>query len=431
MEDPIEIQQAGITQVQVNNKAGLTFASSLRSILRQDPDVLLVGEIRDLETADIAFHAAMTGHLLLSTLHTNSTTATVARLLDLGVDPYLISSSVNLIVAQRLLRKVCERCREEYQPSHKLLERLHSEEADFPFFHGRGCEACGKTGYRGRTGVFELLRMTPTLRELINRKASEPELRKAAVAAGTTLLLQEAMEKVKQGITTIEEVLRVIQLQEDEVVRCPHCGSLINLDFSTCPYCLFALKVVCEACAQELKPEWRICPYCSARITKVTVVSEDKRRVPHPSPAATGEAASPLPVTRGGAPSKKLRILVVEDDDPTRRTIVKSLEQLPSRPEVIAAADGLEGLAAVEHLQPDLVVLDVKMPGMSGLEVCQRLRSKVQTAFIPILMLTGDTDEESRTKGFLVGTDDYMGKPFSVSELHARINRLLRRTYGL
>ena len=431
VEDPIEIQQAGITQVQVNNKAGLTFASSLRSILRQDPDVLLVGEIRDLETADIAFHAAMTGHLLLSTLHTNSTTATVARLLDLGVDPYLISSSVNLIVAQRLLRKVCERCREEYQPSHKLLERLHSEEADFPFFHGRGCEACGKTGYRGRTGVFELLRMTPTLRELINRKASEPELRKAAVTAGTTLLLQEAMEKVKQGITTIEEVLRVIQLQEDEVVRCPHCGSLINLDFSTCPYCLFALKVVCEACAQELKPEWRICPYCSARITKITVVSEDKRRVPHPSPAATGEAASPMPVTRGGAPSKKIRILVVEDDDPTRRTIVKSLEQLPSRPEVLAATDGLEGLAAVEHLQPDLVVLDVKMPGMSGLEVCQRLRSKVQTAFIPILMLTGDTDEESRTKGFLVGTDDYMGKPFSVSELHARINRLLRRTYGL
>ncbi|MFB3126568.1 MAG: GspE/PulE family protein, partial [Candidatus Acidiferrales bacterium] len=115
VEDPIEIQQAGITQVQVNNKAGLTFASSLRSILRQDPDVLLVGEIRDLETAEIAFHAAMTGHLLLSTLHTNSTTATVARLLDLGVDPYLISSSVNLIVAQRLLRKVCERCREEYQ----------------------------------------------------------------------------------------------------------------------------------------------------------------------------------------------------------------------------------------------------------------------------------------------------------------------------
>ena len=200
--------------------------------------------------------------------------------------------------------------------------------------------------------------MTPTLRELINRKASEPELRKAAVAAGTTLLLQEAMEKVKQGITTIEEVLRVIQLQEDEVVRCPHCSSLINLDFSTCPYCLFALKVVCAACAQELKPEWRICPYCSARITKITVVSEDKRRAPHPSPAATGEAASPLSVTEGGAPSRKLRILVVEDDDPTRRTIVKSLEQLPSRPEVLAATDGLEGLAAVEHLQPDLVVLD-------------------------------------------------------------------------
>lgn len=429
VEDPIEFQLPGITQVQVNNKAGLTFPTTLRSILRQDPDVILVGEIRDLETAEIAFHAAMTGHLVFSTLHTNSTTATVARLLDLGIDPYLVSSSVNLIVAQRLLRRVCPRCKEQYQPSEKLLERLHIERADFSFVHGKCCEACGNTGYAGRVGVFELLRMTPSLKELVHRKASDMELRKAAVAAGTTLLLQGAMEKVKEGVTTLEEVVRVIQLQEDEVIRCPHCGSMINLDFSICPYCLFALKVVCEACGQELKPEWRICPYCSARVTKMTVVSQRERRAPLPETAAA--TPSPPPALGGALPLKSPRILVVDDDDAIRRLVVKALEKLPSKPEILTAANGLEGLGAVEAMRPDLVVLDVMMPGLSGFEVCQKLRSNIQTAFIPIIMLTGNTAEESRTKGFLVGTDDYMGKPFSVPELHARVTRLLRRTYGI
>lgn len=426
VEDPIEFQLAGINQVQVNTKAGLTFAACLRSILRQDPDVILVGEIRDLETADIAFHAAMTGHLVISTLHTNSTAATVARLLDLGVDPFLISSSVNLIVAQRLVRVICSRCKEEYQPSAKLLEKLRIEERDnMVFYRGRGCEACGHTGYSGRVGVFEVMRMTPTVKELVSRKAPEADLRKAAVAAGTTLLLQVAMEKIKHGITTIEEVLRVIQLQEDEIIRCPNCGSLINLDFAICPYCLFALKVVCEACRQELKPEWRICPYCSHRVTKMTVVGERERRVPHLLPGATGEAAV------APAPGKQARILVVDDDEAVRKLVVKSLEQLPMPVEVFTASNGFEGLAAVDSIRPDLVVLDVMMPGMSGFEVCQKLRSNLQTVFIPIMMLTGNVDEESRSKGFLVGTDDYMGKPFAVPELHARVLRLLRRTYGL
>src|SRR3990167_3928776 len=430
VEDPIEFQLQGINQVQVNTKAGLTFAACLRSILRQDPNVILVGEIRDLETAEIAFHASMTGHLVLSTLHTNSTTATVARLLDLGVDPFLIGTSVNLIMAQRLGGGVCEPGQEPHQPSEKLLERLHLEGTDLAFFHGRGCDACSKTGYSGRVGVYELLRMTPTIKDLINRKAPESELRKAAVAAGTTLLLQAAMEKVKEGATSIEEVLRVIQLQEDEIIRCPNCGSLINLDFATCPYCLFSLKVVCEACGQELKPEWRICPYCSAKVTKMTVVGERERRGPHLLPGAGRSAVGGGPAgggaaVRGGgggrggggrAPGKAPKILVVGDDDAIRRLVVKSLEQLPVKPEVFTATNGFEGVAAVENLKPDLVVLDVMMPGMNGFEVCQKLRSSLQTAFIPIMMLTGNTDEASRTQGFLVGTDDYMGKPFSVPE---------------
>jgi CheY-like chemotaxis protein len=457
VEDPIEFQLPGINQVQVNNKAGLTFGATLRSVLRQDPDVILLGEIRDLETAEIAFHASMTGHLVFSTVHTNSTAATVARLLELGVDPYLVATSVNLILAQRLVRKVCSQCKEEYQPDPKMLERLHVQPGDFTFYHGRGCDACGKTGYAGRLGVFEMLRMTPTLKELVNRKAPELDLRKAALTAGTQLLLQDALNKVAQGITTVEELLRVIQLQEDEVIRCPNCNSLINLDFSTCPYCLYALKVVCQACGQELKPEWRICPYCNTKVTKMTIVGE--QQVPHmlpgvtaqpgvptqalppappPAPAATpttAPAATPnlTPPAVGGQPppAKAPRILVVDDDDAIRRLVSKSLQTLPVKPEVHTAAAGDEGLAVAQEMKPDLVVLDVKMPGLSGFEVCQKLRSNIQTAFIPILMLTGNTDEESRTQGFMVGTDDYMGKPFSVPELHERVTRLLRRTYGL
>ncbi|MFQ5816354.1 MAG: ATPase, T2SS/T4P/T4SS family [Terriglobia bacterium] len=441
VEDPIEIQLGGINQVQVNTKAGLTFAACLRSILRQDPDVILVGEIRDLETAEIAFHAAMTGHLVLSTLHTNSTVATVVRLHDLGIDPFLIGSSVNVVMAQRLVRRICKRCKEEYQPSDKILERFQIEDtSDLVFYHGRGCEACGNTGYAGRIGIFEVMRITPILRELVNRKASETDLRKASVAAGTTLLLQDAMRKVKMGITTIEEVLRVIQLQEDEIIRCPNCSSLINLDFAICPYCLFALKVLCEACSQELKPEWRICPYCSHRVTKMKIVGERERRLPHMLPAAGGGIPTPTPpaavpgaapAVGGTLPTKQARILVVDDDEAIRKLVTKSLAQLPVPVEVYTATNGFEGVAAVESFRPDLVVLDVVMPGMTGFEVCQKLRSNLQTAFIPIMMLTGNTDEESRTQGFLVGTDDYMSKPFSVPELHARVLRLLRRTYGL
>jgi type IV pilus assembly protein PilB len=467
VEDPIEFQLPGINQVQVNVKAGLTFAATLRSILRQDPDVILLGEVRDLETAEIAFHAAMTGHLVFSTVHTNSTTATVARLLELGVDPYLVGTSVNLILAQRLVRKICLKCREEYKPDPEHLERLRINEQDYTFYHGAGCEACGKTGYSGREGVFELLRMTPTVKDLVNRKASELELRKAALSAGTRLLLQDALDKVAQGLTTVEEVLRVIQLQEDEIVRCPHCNSLINLEFSTCPYCLHTLKVVCQACGQELKPEWRICPYCNSKVTKMTLIGEMEKPAmlpaasgegvaPQPAEAmpaaptaapaapaqATGPAAAPAPSSAGLAaappltaavppPGKAPKILVVDDDEVIRRLVTKALGSLPVTPEIFSAADGKEGLATAKKVRPDLVVLDIMMPGLSGFDVCQKLRSNIQTAFIPILMLTGNTDEESRTKGYMVGTDDYMSKPFSVPELHNRVTRLLRRTYGL
>ncbi|MCI0402433.1 MAG: Flp pilus assembly complex ATPase component TadA [Acidobacteria bacterium] len=441
VEDPIEYQIAGINQVQVNVKAGLTFASCLRSILRQDPDVILVGEIRDLETAEIAFHAAMTGHLVLSTLHTNSSLATIARLLDLGVDPFLVSSSVTLIMAQRLARRVCQRCKEIYTPSSGLLERLHIDEPTINFYRGKGCPACGNTGYAGRIGLYELLRLTPTIKELINRKAPEVEMRKAAGLAGTRFLLEDAMEKVRQGITTLEEVLRVIQLQEEEITRCPKCNSFINLDFSTCPYCMHALKYLCESCGQELKLEWKICPYCNTRVERTPTAEGALRALPPgaslgPGPRATAAALPAAPEGTSALPPgrpmpKKPRILVVDDDEGIKKVLQKSLQQLPMETEVLTASDGEEALKAAEKHLPDLVISDVMMPHMDGITLCQKLREGFQTAFIPIMMLTASADEANRTKAYMVGTDDYVTKPFTIPDLNARVMRLLRRTYGL
>jgi len=212
IEDPIEYQVTGLNQVQVDVKAGLTFASCLRAILRQDPDVILVGEVRDLETAEIAFQAALTGHLVFSTLHTNGSLAAIERLIDLGLRPLLFTSATNLIVAQRLARRICTNCREPYLPAPAMLQRLHLEAGRFEFQHGRGCALCGQTGYSGRVGIFEILRLTPRLRELVTRSAAASELRDAATAGGTRFLLDDGLDKVRQGLTTVEEILRVIRI---------------------------------------------------------------------------------------------------------------------------------------------------------------------------------------------------------------------------
>jgi len=433
VEDPIEYQLQGISQVQVNLKAGLTFSACLRSILRQDPDVILVGEVRDLETAEIAFQAAMTGHLVLSTLHTNSSLATIARLLDLGVDPFLITSSVSVIVAQRLARRICSKCKEPYTPSSGLLEKIKMENPDMVFYKGKGCATCAQSGYAGRLGLYEILRLTPTIKELIHRKASENELRKTAGLAGTRFLLEDAMEKVRLGVTTLEEVLRVIQLQEEEIVRCPKCSSFINMDFSSCPYCLYALKNLCSSCGQEMKLDWKICPYCNARSGPATPTEFTQKALPGEAEPAPGEEGGPPP-KRGPAflpAPKKPRVLVVDDDDGIKKVIQKALSQLPLEMEIVLAGDGVEALKVIEEQTPDLVITDVMMPRMDGITLCKQLREDLRTAFVPIMMLTANADETNRTKGYLVGTDDYVNKPFSVPDLNARVLRLLRRTYGL
>jgi len=215
IEDPVEYQLDGLSQVHVNRKAGLTFAIALKYFLRQDPDIILVGEIRDLETSEIAIQAALTGHLVLSTLHTNDAPSTVTRLVDMGVEPFLISSSVIASISQRLARKICANCKEPYEPRRDMLLGLRidpdaPEYKETTFYHGTGCDACRGTGYRGRIGLFELMEMNEEIAELIVRRASAGQIREAAVASGMTTLRDDGMAKVLNGMTTVEEVTRVV-----------------------------------------------------------------------------------------------------------------------------------------------------------------------------------------------------------------------------
>jgi len=214
VEDPVEYQFPRMRQVQVNPKAGLTFAAALRSFLRQDPDVVMVGEIRDLETAEIAVQAALTGHLVFSTLHTNDSPTSFTRLVDMGVEPFLVSSSLLGVLAQRLVRRVCARCKEEYVPSAALLATLGMEgkaDTGIKFVKGKGCKLCGNSGYKGRTGIYELLRATPEIQELVLKKVSADEIRDLAKKQGMRTLRDAAMDKLREGITTPEEVMRVTQ----------------------------------------------------------------------------------------------------------------------------------------------------------------------------------------------------------------------------
>jgi len=215
VEDPIEYGIRRISQTQINPKAGLTFASGLRSMLRHDPDIIMVGEIRDEETADIAIHSALTGHLVLSTLHTNDAAGAIPRLLDMGAEGYLVSSTVNTIIAQRLVRKICRNCIDEYQPPESVIKTLKDSYGQKiekqKFYKGKGCKECGGSGYLGRVGIFEVLEINEEIRQMTINHSSSDKIKKAALDNQMTTLLEDGLNKVGAGLTTIDEVLRVTQ----------------------------------------------------------------------------------------------------------------------------------------------------------------------------------------------------------------------------
>jgi general secretion pathway protein E len=216
VEDPVEYQLSGINQIHVKPSIGLTFANCLRSILRQDPDVVMIGEIRDAETAEIAIHAALTGHLVFSTLHTNDAAGAITRLMEMGMENYLVSSSLLGIMAQRLVRVICPKCRELYTPAEETIQEMELRPEDLPdikLARGRGCENCANTGYRGRKGIYELMMVSDEIRRLILSRADSKEIKDKARELGMQTLREAGWNKVKQQITTGSEVIRVTQVE--------------------------------------------------------------------------------------------------------------------------------------------------------------------------------------------------------------------------
>ena len=356
IEDPIEYLIDGLNQIQTNPFKDVTFATGLRSILRQDPNVILVGEIRDRETADIAFRSSQTGHLVFSTLHTNNAIATITRLMDIGLEPYLIASSLIIIIAQRLVRVICPHCKEEYVPDAKLLAGfagLAGGREIRKAYKGKGCEKCAFTGYFDRVAIIELLNITDKIRELITRKASEGEILEEAKKDGFRSLAEAGMEKVIMGITTLEEVAKVAGAAK-------------------------------EAPLAEASPA--------------------------PGPAAVSGAT---------------KILVADDEEDILKVIGMRLKSAGY--EVIMARNGKEAVEFAFRDKPDLIVMDVMMPILSGFDATKMLRSRLETATVPILMLTARKDKEGELEGLDAGADDYMTKPFDKDKLLARIKMLLRR----
>ena len=271
IEDPIEYELAGINQTAVQEKIGLSFGTMLRSLLRQDPDVIMLGEMRDAETTNIALQASITGHLVLSTMHTGNAVATVTRLRNIGVPSYVIASAVNGIIAQRLVRAICQNCKKPSTPTEADIARLGSltNMTKLECYTGTGCVMCNGTGYKGRTAVFEILTFTPAIRALVSMDSTESEIRREALAGGMNTLLTATLNKIRAGRTTLAELFRVIEL--DEVDRgsadeCPSCGAVTEPDYLACPVCACRLSPACPSCDRKVLEHWKACPYCCVRL---------------------------------------------------------------------------------------------------------------------------------------------------------------------
>lgn len=391
VEDPIEYQLDGVNQVQINTKAGVTFAAGLRSILRQDPNVILVGEIRDQETAGIALEAAQTGHLLLSTLHTNDAPGTISRLLDLGIEPFLISSAVIGILAQRLVRSPCPSCKVSQLPSADAIEKAGGVShlpADAKWMAGRGCEQCQQSGCKGRMAIHELLIVNDEVRELISRRASEHAIRKAARNAGMRTLLEDGILKAAQGLTTLADVVRVVASDDSAAHR-----------------------------EEATKPD--LSNAFPAHVDVVPDESEAVKSAPWPTPPMASETPE------ASESQQKRRVLVVEDSA-TVASVVKYFLELEGF-DVLLAKDGHSGLQSAKDNQPDVIVTDCNMPGMDGMTMVKALRLNTATRGIPVLMLTSEEGVEKEAKALEAGVDDYIVKPVEPRRLAARVKSLLAR----
>ncbi len=268
VEDPVEFQIPGINHVQVEERSKKTFPAALRAILRQDPDVIMIGEVRDQETATIAFRASITGHLVLTTLHTNDAASAVTRLVDLGLQPFMVASALVGVVSMRLVRTLCERCKEPYEVDAASLSRLgihHLDREGLTLYRGVGCERCHNTGYHGRTGIFEVLEITEQIRPLVLSNASDSAIRLAATEGGMRTMGEDGLKRVLAGQTTLDEVARVVYLEEEAARLCATCKNVLPKEFDFCPTCGDYVGEHCQNCRRRLNAEWKFCAFCGTR----------------------------------------------------------------------------------------------------------------------------------------------------------------------
>jgi type IV pilus assembly protein PilB len=362
VEDPVEYKLSGINQVAVSDKSGMTFAAGLRSILRQDPNVVMVGEIRDAETAQIAFQAAQTGHLVLSTLHTNDAPSAVTRLVEMGMPAYLVASSLIAVQAQRLVRRLCQ-C--------KIAQPDGSAKP-------KGCEECRGSGYRGRIAIYELLKVSPRVRSVVIARGSDDLLRRAARTAGMRSMYMDGQAKAARGLTTIEEVLRVVPPDDADDSEDALAGAEEPTSSSPAPPRLARLP---EALSSEVR---------RARRTRVLVVEDDPAML------------------------DALRDLLMNDGY-----------------EVSIAGSGEEARGKLYEAMPDLILTDLHMPGMDGLQLLEKVRGDLSTRHIPVVFLSGIGSVDTQIQAFNLGADDYISKPIEDRLLLGRIRRSLFRAHFL
>jgi type II secretory ATPase GspE/PulE/Tfp pilus assembly ATPase PilB-like protein/CheY-like chemotaxis protein len=411
VEDPVEYRLGkGIVQVQVHEKAGLTFAAALRSILRQDPDVVLLGEIRDKETAQIAVQASLTGHLVLSTLHTNDAANAVTRLVDMGIEAYKLASAIRGVIAQRLMRKLCVTCKEvnDQLPPERIRKYIPE---GTQIYRTLGCPDCSMTGYRGRFSVVEVLTMNLEMERLIGAGATAEKIAQAARANGMLSLFESGLQHVLAGETSVEELLRVVDVPMSD-------GGETR-----------ASATVAAPKPAEAPPQRKTPPSS-----------------PPPAEAVIRAAAAPMPdlssafdlldevevedaeagAGRRTAVAKGACVLLVDDEDALRRVMRDLLAR--DGYEVVEARTGGEALDQVDRHAPDVVVLDLNLPGMDGYSVLAELRSRPATQRLPVIVLTAKGDEDNEVRVFELGADDFLSKPFRAKALTKRLEVILGRT---
>jgi type II secretory ATPase GspE/PulE/Tfp pilus assembly ATPase PilB-like protein/CheY-like chemotaxis protein len=429
VEDPVEYRLAGVVQVQVNEKAGLTFPAALRSILRQDPDVILVGEVRDKETANITVQASLTGHLVLSTLHTIDAASSVTRLVDIGVETYKIAAALKGILAQRLVRRLCPHCRELQVGS--VPEKLRKW---FPqgvsLYRNVGCSECSQTGYRGRLAILEVLIMTPELERRIATGESADRLTEAAREGGMRSLWDSGVSHVRNGTTSLEELLRVLEAPGEMDSRSTQAVAAQRSTSSQEAVVVdpaVSTPTQPAAAAPPAAPASRNAPPPPvANLGAVDIVAPAPAvRTLHSKPAGFDNSSFELLDEGAGANGAAKKVLLVEDEEALRRVMKDLLEREGFT--VFEAADGVYALDEIDRSAPDIVVLDLNLPRLDGYGVLSHLRSRPATANLPVIVLTAKGDEDSEVRVFEYGASDYLTKPFRPRALSARLHSLLSR----